>query len=320
MGDLLREQKEYPDARKRFEASLAVVNQLLKQNPDKDEWAQAASQLYTRIGDLDVNSDLAAAQSDYENSMKIAAAYYQRKPDDESWQRELAWPYAKLADVSRRKGDAETNPDDTARKADYSIALEDLDNSLCLRRQVAAHDKTKTEFARDVPYTLDRVAAIKDRLKEAAGAEAAFFESLALRRDLAKSVPDNALYVGDIAQSLQLIGDHYRDFGDAKSALAFYDAAAAALAQVIALSPTDKKPQQDADAARKRADAMRTKVAAAFPAQTFSGNWWQPVVRDAENVANEKLRDSPPAAGNCLNKVEASVEQIAGPLATGSVR
>ena len=33
-------------------------------------------------------------------------------------------------------------------------------------------------------------------------------------RSLANSVTDNALYLGDVAMSLQSIGNHYRDLGN----------------------------------------------------------------------------------------------------------
>ena len=74
--------------------------------PDNDDWAQGVSQLYTRIGDIDI-APISRRQSDYGSSMAIAAKYFERKPNDESWQRELAWPYAKLADVSQKKADAD---------------------------------------------------------------------------------------------------------------------------------------------------------------------------------------------------------------------
>jgi hypothetical protein len=264
-------------------------------------------------------TNLDTAQQDYEGSMTIAAKYFERKPDDESWQRELAWPYAKLADVSQRRAQAAKDPASAAiRQASYATAEDDLENSLCLRREVAAREPAKTEFTRDVSYTLDRVGAVSDGLGDTAGAEAAYFESLAIRRGLAGSVADNALYLGDIALSLQLIGGHCKSLGDLKSALAFYDASAAMREKVVAISPNDQQAQQAVSAAHRTADDLQAQVAAQQPTPDLSGNWWQKVVSDDE-AAQTKLRTAQPAdTSACMTKVEASVEQIA-PVTTGTV-
>ena len=315
VGDLAREQKKFPDARARFEDALAVVNQLVAEVPGNDEWAQGVSQLYTRIGDLDIATDLAAAQRDYGSSMAVAAKYFQHKPTDESWQRELAWPYAKLADVGQKKADADKDAD--LRATDYSTALDDLENSLCLRREVAARDSAKTEFTRDVSYTLGRIGVVKDRLNDADGAELAFFESLEIRRSLANSVPDNALYLGDVAASLQSIGNHYRDLGNAKSALAFYDNAVALRDKIVSLSPADQQAQQNAADAHKAADGLRAQAPAASPAGSLPGAWWLKIVGDAETAAEAKLLatlGADPSA--CMVKVQASVDQQVDSLMT----
>ncbi len=320
IGDLLREQKQYPAARGRFEEALGVDNALVSEAPDNDDWAQGVSQLYTRIGDVDVMTDLDAAQRDYQGSMAIAAKYFQLKPDNVSWQRELAWPYAKFADVAQRRGDADTNAADAdSRVASYSAARDALENSLCLRRQAAAREPAKTEYARDVSYTLDRVGAIMDRLRDTAGAELAYFESLAIRRGLAGSVADNALYLGDVALSLTLIGDHDRALGNTAAALAFYDAAAAARETIVGQSPTDRSAQQNAAAAHKKADDLQAQLVAGQPTQEFAGAWWLTVVSDAE-AASAKLRATAGAAANdCMDKVVASVDQAVGPVTTATV-
>ena len=74
------------------------------------------------------------------------------------------------------KGDADGNVD--SRKTSYSIALDYLGNSLCLRRQVAVSNPAKTEYTRDVSYTLDRVGVLHERLNYPVGSELAYFESL----------------------------------------------------------------------------------------------------------------------------------------------
>ena len=64
-------------------------------------------------------------------------------------------------------------------------------------------------------------------------------EALAIRRGLVNSVPDNALYLGDVATSLQHIGELYLARPDLKGGLAFYEAAVDVRLQVTLLSPND---------------------------------------------------------------------------------
>ena len=308
LGDLLRQQKKYADARKRFVDAIEVNNLLVTEFPDNDNWAQGVSQLYTRVGDIDVMTSLVEAENDYQGSMTISARYFARKPNDESWQRELAWPYAKLSDVSQRKGDADGNVD--SRKTSYSIALDYLGNSLCLRRQVAVSNLAKTEYTRDVSYTLDRVGVLHERLSYPVGTELAYFESLRIRRGLAASVSDNALYLGDVALSLSLIADHYLALGNLQSALAFYDAAADARDAIIKIAPDDQQALQNAAAAHKIAGDLQAKVIAAQPTEIPSEMWWRKLVADTEE-ANAKLsRAANVSVSACMANVEASVEQI----------
>ena len=308
IGDLLRQQKKYPDARARFVDAIVVNNMLVTELPDKDEWAQGVSQLYTRIGDIDVMTNLAEAEKDYQGSMNISARYFVRTPNNESWQRELAWPYAKLSDVQQRKGDADVNVD--GRKTSYWAALDYLANSLCLRRQVSTGNPANTEYRRDVSYTLDRVAALDERLNEAAAAELAYFESLRIRRGLAASVSNDALYLGDVALSLKLIGDHYLVLGNLSFALAFYDAEADARDAIVKSATDDQQALRNAAAAHKKAADLQAKVIAAQPTETRSEMWWRKIVADAEETNATLLSAATEAVSACMAKVKASVDQI----------
>ena len=320
VGDLLREHKKFADARALFQEVLAIRLQLNRENPEDDAWALGISQVYTRMGDLDTGVDLAAAQRNYENGMEIAARFFEGKPEDERWQHELGWAYAKIGDVSLKKGDADSDPSHAAvRAASYATALDAFDNSLCLRRRIADREKAKTEWTRDVTYTLDRVGAAKQRLKDPIGVELAYFESLYIRRDLAKKVPDNTLYLGDIGRSLDLIGDHYRAHDNPRSALAFYDAAADVRALAVARSPSDTRARKNAEEAHKKADEWRQKVKAAERDEDFSGNWWSKTVGDAEHDNETLWRAVNASAESCMDRVTASVRQILQPLTTATV-
>ena len=210
----------------------------MEEAPDNEDWAQGVSFVYTRLGDLDIKSNLASALKNYQGSLAIAAKYFYRRSADYRWQRELSWAFNKVGDVRVLNGDASARAGDLAgKRAEYSAALAAFNNSLCLRRQISAAAPTRTEFTRDVTFTLDRVGGALRQLDDAAEAELAYFEALAIRRGLVNSVPDNALYLGDVATSLQSIGELYLGRQDLKGGLAFYEAAVDVRLQVTLLSP-----------------------------------------------------------------------------------
>ncbi len=192
--------------------------------------------------------------------------------------------------------------------------MSDFTDSLCLRRQISARDPTKTELKRDIPYTLDRVGNAKVKLSDGAGAGNAYFESLALRREIAASVDDNALYLGDVAVSLTLIGDYDRNQNDLKTALAFYAAASDVRLKVTLLTPTDDRAGKSLSDIRKKVDTLRNQVLDADPDADLSGNWWQGPVADAEKGHVKPKSPSNTDGTACLNRVVATVDQIVAPF------
>ncbi len=321
VGDLFREERKDADARSRFGDTLAIRRELVVEQADDEDWAQGLSQIYTRLGDLDSFSNLAKALEDYQSSLSIAADFFLRKIGDDRWQRELSWALNKVGDVKLKTvAAAPAMRGSTVGDPDVAAALSDFTDSLCLRRQISARDPTKTELKRDIPYTLDRVGNAKVKLGDGAGAANAYFESLALRREIAASVDDNALYLGDVAVSLTLIGDFDRDQNDLKTALAFYAAASDVRLKVTLLTPTDDRAGKSLSDIRKKVDTLRNQVLDADPDADLSGNWWQGPVADAEKAHVKPKSPSNIDGSACLNRVVATVDQIVAPASTGSVR
>jgi tetratricopeptide (TPR) repeat protein len=310
VGDLFREEKDDQDARERFDSTLAVRNELVTENKNNDEWARGVSQIYTRIGDIDIKSNLPAALSDYQSSLLIAAKYFQDRQADPLWQRELTWAFNKVGDVRLKRGDDPKTGDADARTAEYAAALEAFGNGLCLRRQISAHDPANTELRRDIPYSLDRIANAKLGLDDAEGAELAYFEALAVRRELVNSVPDDLRYLGDVGTSLVAIGDYYFVRNDLRHALAFYLAAVDVRTQVTVLSPNDDGARVILKKVEAKVKDIQKQFIAAYPQEDPSGDWWKTSVKDAESE-NAKRRSAAAQDPNaCWDGVIASVEQI----------
>jgi tetratricopeptide (TPR) repeat protein len=321
IGDLYRQERRTGEARAYFQDTLTIRLELADRAPDDETLLLGISQVYTRIGDIDVNSDLAAALRSYQSSLAIAAKTFNRAARNEQWQRELSWAYNKVGDVKARQGEADAKAGNGAgARTSYAAALEAFDNSLCLRRRTADGHPENTEWQRDVPYSLNRIGTAKVRLDDFPGAELAYFEALEIRRRLGGSVRDNALFLGDIADSSRLIGDYYFAASDLKWALAFYEAAADYRTQVAVSSPIDGRAQRNAEEARNKVRTVRLAMAEQYPDEGGSEEWWRRSVRDAQARYARLKRGIAADPDACWDGVTASVDRIIGPGATGTVR
>jgi len=219
--------------------------------------------------------------------------------------------------VQVRTGDAKVKAGEEA-NPDYVAALAAFTSSLCLRLKNSGRDPSRTELTRDVPYSLERIASAKARLDDAQGAQTAYFEALAIRRRLAVSVPDNALYSGDVAASLQVIGDYYATRSDLKLALAFYDAAADLRLEITLRTPDDKRARINLEEAQKKAAGIRQSVIEKYTLEDFSATWWQKPVADAEKAFATRRTELDPVA--CMETVTRSIDQFIGPKTTANIR
>jgi hypothetical protein len=317
VGDLHRQAQNFQAARDHFDDTLAVRRRLILEAPDNDEWALGISVVHIRLGDLDLRSNLAAALRNYEASLAIAARYLNRKPKDDRWQRELSWAFNKVGDVKMKAGETKASAGDrAAMRAELTAALDAFENGLCLRRQISARAPSRTELRRDITFSLERIGNGKSRLDDRPGAELAYFEALSLRRGLSESVPDNALYKGDVAAMLELIGDHYLPH-DVKGALAFYDAAVDLREQVAKAAANDPRARQNlANAQRKLADARKIAAENKLPVEDFTGRWWMKPVADAEAAFEKRLAELAADPQACWERVVAAVNEITATTAS----
>ncbi len=322
MGDLYRAETKVQDARTCFEDSLSIRLLLAAKSPKNDDWAQGLSFLYVRIGDLDMDVDLAAAQKNYEKSLAIAAEFFRRDTEVIRWQRELSWGFQKIGGVRMRRGDLEKKGGNlAATKGEFSAALDAYASNLCLRRRMAERTPNDNQFKRDVSYALERIGLAKRELGDPAGAEDSYFEALAIRRALLRNDPDDARYQDDVATSLQRIGDYYLNVPDPELALAFYEAALDVRLQLqFMMMKEDKRAQQDVDTARKKVETVRNKLGERGKVEAFSGEGWRIRVRAAEDAVAKRRNPLALDTTACWATMMATTERIAGPTHTAATK
>jgi eukaryotic-like serine/threonine-protein kinase len=309
VGDLYREEKNFNDARRYFQDTLAVRLALARETPDDANLHLAISQLYTRIGDIERDNDFAVALRNYGMTLTIAANGYKRDPGAEDWQRELSWAYNKIGDMETRQGDAaEKRGDGAGLRARYSAALAAFENSLCLRRPLAKAHPENTESQRDVPYTLNRIGKAKVRLGDSPGAELAFFEAFEITKRLWQSISDNALYLEDLVSSYGLLGDYYIAGGKIQWGLAFTQAALERTVKAVMASPTEVNMRRR-DNALKKLDAARARLGGQ-DAEPMSNERAQEAMADAEAHYQRLMGEIVPNADSCRQVVAADVDRI----------
>ncbi|MFI5010727.1 MAG: hypothetical protein ACHQAY_00105 [Hyphomicrobiales bacterium] len=318
LGDLYREDGNAAEARKRFLDVLWVRTRLVATSPDKDDWAMGLSLSYVRLGDLERSTDLAAARKYYELSLQNAADFFLRNPTSERWQRELSFDFNKVGDVKLLSGERDLK--EGAPPIGLASALEDFNNSLCIRQSLAAKDKTDMKLKRDVSYTLVRIADAKLLLRDALGAVAANFYALAIRRELVDNDRNDARYIDDVATSLQRIAGLYRK-DDPEKALAFYENAANLRSWLVERASNKNQAQANLEAVQKIIQSVRAQIDK-DRLDALAGLWWQARVSETEGDFTRSRTPIDQDIATCWEGVKASVASIAGQpkAATATVR
>ncbi len=176
--------------------------------------------------------NLAAAQSNAEESNAILKRLAETGEANKDAQRNLSVSVLRLGDVKRAQGDGQG-------------ALAAYEEALAIDRKRAEADKENAQNQQDVTVDLDRIADIKLYGGDSAGALAAYEESLAIRRALAETDKSNAELQRAISVSLGKICDVKRDAGDAKGALAACEEELATARRLAATDQGDTDWQRD---------------------------------------------------------------------------
>ena len=108
-------------------------------------------------------------------------------------------------------------------EGDRAGALKAYEESLAIRRRLAAADPGNAGWARDVSVSLERIGDVRVAEGDRAGALKAYEESLAIRRRLAAADPGNAGWARDVSVSLSSVGDVRVAEGDRAGALKAYE-------------------------------------------------------------------------------------------------
>jgi TIR domain len=305
------------EALKWFSEALAVRQPLAKTSPDRENWAIGISQIFVRLGDLSSEGGKAeTAVSYYEQSLHNAAQFFARRPKSIALQRELSWNFNKVGDIKLRAAERKARSKEPFREL-AETALNDFNNSLCIRRKLTTTDPRNLLFKRDVSYALKRIGDARRLREESSAAEAAYFEALIISLELRDNDDRNADYADDVAASLQKVGDLYREAAP-EYALAFYQYAGDLRASALQWAVNPNAAQAKLQAIQATIEAMQNRIDPERRA-VLTGLWWRARVSEAidhfaiQQASHERNADA------CWNAVATSVEEIVGAARTATL-
>lgn len=186
-GDLLRFGKKHSEARIVFAQALALRSSLLLEvagHRDRANWLLGLSKSHVRLGDTDIDEGtqkpdgdsarqilIQSAVGHYQASLAHSARLYIEDHQSQTSRRELSWSFNKDGDVKARLGFLEP-------------AIASYENALCLRRGLRLEDFLQTKWASDVSWTLQRLAAVRLRMRNTVEAELNLLEVVRIRQVL----------------------------------------------------------------------------------------------------------------------------------------
>jgi eukaryotic-like serine/threonine-protein kinase len=241
-------------ARADYEESLAIARKLVAADPENAEWQRDLIATVLRLGDNKVTEgDRAGALATYGEGLDIARNFAWKRPDQIERQRDVATCLEKVGNILGNIAWALSpivkldyhEKDDPPPGTDREAALAAYEESVAIRRKLAAANPTNTDGQQELWISLLRIGDIRFDLRDLTGAIQAQEEGLAIQRTLLASDPGNTLWQRGVGVSLAKIGDERWAANDREGALAAYDENLAIVRKLAAIDPKNTLWQRD---------------------------------------------------------------------------
>ena len=180
LGDVLVQEGDLPAARKAFENSLVIAEDLTARDPKNTQWQRDLSVSFIKLGDVArAEGDLPAARRAFEDGLVIRKDLTARDPKNTEWQRDLSVSFNTLGDVAQAEGDLPA-----ARKA--------FEDSLVIHKDLAVRDPKNTQWQRDLSVSYERLGDLAQAENDPPAALAMYQLSRPIAEALAKKDRTNA--------------------------------------------------------------------------------------------------------------------------------
>lgn len=225
VGDLLRGEKKFGEARAAFARAHALRSALIgevKDHRDRHKWLLGLSMSHVRLGDTDFDEEMAgsanrrvddtrplvrSAAAHYETSLGHSARLYLGDPESPTWRRELSWGLNKLGDFK-------------ARLEHWEPAIAAYEHALCLRRGLREEDPGNTRWASDVSWTLQKLGVAHLGKGDANEAEINLLEMVFIRQQLVTHKAGDQVLRQELILAFVQLAEYERRFDRPHSVLA----------------------------------------------------------------------------------------------------
>ncbi|NBC34502.1 MAG: TIR domain-containing protein [Alphaproteobacteria bacterium] len=233
----------------RAEAAVAVLEDLVADDPDTLQWQRDLAVAFSEVGDARrALGDLPGAFAAYSDDLTTRDRLIEADPDNTGWQLDLSVAHERIGDVLRDQGD-------------LGGALQSYRDSLAIRERLAAADPGNAQSQRDLSVSHDRIGDVQRVQGDLGGALQSYRDSLAIRERLAAADPGNAQWQRDLFISFIRIAMVEMARDNPAAALALYEEALPIAERLAALDETNVRAQEDLAWVRDRIAETRAMLA-----------------------------------------------------------
>lgn len=198
IGDVQRVQGDLSGALESYQASFAIAQHLIEDNPEDLGWQRDLSVSFNKIGDVQqAQAKLTAALKNYQASFALRQRLANRNPHNPRWQRDLSVSYERLGGAWLAQGN-------------LRVALDNFQASLAIAMNLSLIDPGNAEWQRDLLVAYSRIGDVQWAQGTLNDALNSFHASLAIMNRLAQADLDNASWQHELCVLHDKIGDVLR--------------------------------------------------------------------------------------------------------------
>jgi tetratricopeptide (TPR) repeat protein len=208
IGDTLLEMERALDARQAYQVTLALVEGLLRSQPQDDDLRESLADVHVRLADVDIERSGVEAETAIEHAIKhlITSIELRRKlaeeqPADPNRQNNLATSYNKMGRAYDELGSTRNA------KSEYDKAFDIYQRALQIRQALSEADSANLGWQRNLAFSYNNVASISWKLGNSARAIDLYEKRYLLSARLHHADETNAYWRIDYGEALARYAD-----------------------------------------------------------------------------------------------------------------
>lgn len=211
-GNLLTDEGQLSEARKEYDAGLAIAERLANTEPVNVDAQRELSVSYNKLGDIEVAAgNLVIARTQYEKSFDIRERLAATEPGNAVWWRDLSVSYNKLGEVEVAMGN-------------LAMARSRFEQGLAIGERLAVAQRGNAQLQRDLSISYEKLGQVEIAAGDLLMARSRFEQCLTIRERLAEAEPGNSGWQRDLSIGYEKLGNVETAAGNLAMARARFEA------------------------------------------------------------------------------------------------